>query len=76
MHVLSSIFHELKNIQWGGINSEVEFSFFFFWLCYVLVAVYEIYFPEQRANPGPLHWGSGVLATGPPGKSQGVEINR
>ena len=29
MHVLSSIFHELKNIQWGGINSEVEFSFFF-----------------------------------------------
>ena len=30
MHVLSSIFHELKNIQWGGINSEAEFSFFFF----------------------------------------------
>ena len=53
MHVLSSIFHKVKNIQQGGINSEVESSFFFFWLCCVLVAAYEIYVPEQRMNSGP-----------------------
>ena len=75
MHVLSSIFHKVKNIQQVGINSEVEFSCFF-WLCFVLVAACEIYFPEQRVNSGPLHWESGVLATGPSGKSQRVGINR
>ena len=29
-----------------------------------------ILFPDQGSNPGPLHWEHGVLATGPPGKSQ------
>ena len=29
-----------------------------------------IQFPDQALNPGPLHWERGVLATGPPGKSQ------
>ena len=28
-----------------------------------------IHFPDQGSNPGPLHWGHRVLATGPPGKS-------
>ena len=47
-----------------------------FWLCQVLVAAwnllvvaYRLWFPDQRSNPGPLHWECGVLATGPPGKS-------
>ena len=26
--------------------------------------------PDLGLNPGPLHWEHGVLATGPPGKSQ------
>ena len=30
-----------------------------------------IKFPDQGSNPGPLHWEHAVLATGPPGKSQG-----
>ena len=28
--------------------------------------------PDQKSNPGPLHWEHGVLAPGPPGKSQQV----
>ena len=64
MHVLSSIFHKVKNIQQGGINSEVESSFFFFWLCCVLVAAYEIYFPEQRMNSGPPALGEWSLSHG------------
>ena len=28
-----------------------------------------IQFPDQRSNPGPLHWECGVLSTVPPGKS-------
>ena len=34
-----------------------------------LVATYGIQFPDQGSNLGTLHWESGVLATGPPGKS-------
>ena len=36
----------------------------------LLVATCGIKFPEQGLNPGLLHWKLGVLATGPPGKSQ------
>ena len=35
-----------------------------------LVATCGIQFPAQGLNLGPLHWELGVLATGPPGKSQ------
>ena len=38
--------------------------------CEVLVAACGIQFPDQGWNPGPLHWEHGVLATGPPEKSQ------
>ena len=31
---------------------------------------YRIYFPDQGLNPGPLHGKRGVLAIGPPGKSE------
>ena len=31
----------------------------------LLVAACGIKFPDQGSNPGPLHWKSGVLATGP-----------
>ena len=31
--------------------------------------------PDQGSNPDPLHWEHGVLATGPPGKSQIVLFN-
>ena len=34
-----------------------------------LVTVYGIQVSDQGLNPGPLHWESGVSATGPPGKS-------
>ena len=34
------------------------------------VVAYGIKFPDQGSKPGPLHWEHGVLATGPPGKSQ------
>ena len=33
-------------------------------------------FPDQGCNPGPLHWEHGILATGPPGKPQGVGLLR
>ena len=36
----------------------------------LLVAACGIELPDQGSNPGPLHWERGVLATGPPGKSQ------
>ena len=36
--------------------------------CKLLVVVYEIYFPDQRSNLGPLHREPRVVATGPPGK--------
>ena len=35
----------------------------------LLVAACGIKFPDHGSNPGPLHWKSGVLATGPWGKS-------
>ena len=47
----------------------------FLWLCWVLAAACGIQFPDQRSNPGPLHWKHGVLATGPPGKSLNYLIN-
>ena len=34
-----------------------------------LVVACGIHFPDQRSNPGPLHWEPRVLANGPPGKS-------
>ena len=39
-------------------------------LCQVLAAAGRIQFPDQGVNPGPLHWEQGVLAIGPPKKSQ------
>ena len=42
----------------------------FMWLQQILVAACGIQFPDQGSNPDPLHWEQGVLATGPPGKSQ------
>ena len=38
-----------------------------------LVAAWGILFPDQRLNPSLLHWESGVLATGPPGKSLSLD---
>ena len=35
----------------------------------VLVAACEIWFPDQKSNPGPWHWEYRVLVTGSPGKS-------
>ena len=55
-----------------------EFSFFnlfgcnFVEACEPLVEACGIQFPDQKSNPGPLHWEHGVLAPGPPGKSQQV----
>ena len=36
--------------------------------CELLSAACGIEFPDQESNLGPLHWGHGVLATGPPEK--------
>ena len=48
-----------------------------------LVAAYEllvlacrIQFPDRGLNPSSLHWERGVLATGPPGKSNPQIINQ
>lgn len=35
----------------------------------ILAVARGIRFPDQRSNPGPLHWDYGILTTGPPGKS-------
>lgn len=51
---------------WAGILLGA-FLFLFIQLHQVLVGAREI--PDQRSSPGPLHWGCGVLATVPPGKS-------
>ena len=32
-------------------------------------------FPDQESNPAPLHWELGVLALGPPEKSQECFLN-
>ena len=32
--------------------------------------------PDQGLNLGPLHWDCGVLATGPPGKSPSVVLEK
>ena len=32
-------------------------------------SMWDLLFPDQGSNPGPLHWEPGVLATGLPGKS-------
>ena len=40
--------------------------------CTLLVLACEIWFPGQGLIPDPLHWEHGVLAIGPPGKSQFV----
>ena len=39
-------------------------------VCELLVVACGIQFPDQESNSGPLHWEFGVLARGPPGKSQ------
>ena len=43
-----------------------DFFFFLVASCELLVVACGIYFPNQRLNPGPLHWEQRVLATGPP----------
>ena len=35
----------------------------------VTCCMWELKFPDQGLNPGPLNWERGVLSTGPPGKS-------
>ena len=45
------------------------------WLHWFLVAACKILFHKQGSNPGPLYWKNRVLATGPPGKSQGRILN-
>ena len=50
--------------------SSFKKKYLFLWLSQVLVAACGIQFPDQGLNPSPLHWELGVLATGPPGKSQ------
>ena len=47
---------------------------YFLWLCQVPVAARGIRFPEQGLDLGPLHWEHGILATGPPGKSQAIML--
>ena len=44
--------------------------YLFIWLFLALAAACEIKFPDQGSTLGALHWELGVLATGPPGKSQ------
>ena len=51
-------------------SSDIFFFLVFIWLGRVLVAACRKYFADQRSNLRPLHWECGVLATGPPGKSQ------
>ena len=43
--------------------------YLFIWLCWVLVVVCGIWFPDQESSPDPLHWERGISATGPPGKA-------
>ena len=43
--------------------------------CKLLVAAYNIQFPDQGSNLDPLHWEPGVLATGPPVKSLKLPFN-
>ena len=56
--------------------SEIKLEgFFFFWLHWALETFYHncgirIYLLDQGLDLGPLYWECGVLATGPPGKSQ------
>ena len=35
----------------------------------VSCGMWDLKFPDQGLNPGPLNWERGVLSTGPPGKS-------
>ena len=35
----------------------------------VSCGMWDLKFPDQGLNPGPLNWDRGVLSTGPPGKS-------
>ena len=52
------------------------FSIYFIWQCQILIVALRAFdlhvgssSPKRRTNPGPLHWGYGILATRPPGKS-------
>ena len=51
------------------------FTMYIFWLHWVLVAACGLWFPDQGSNLGPLHWEPWVLATGPPGKSQELQVS-
>ena len=82
--VLGSHFRALVSQNWchtsGGYSQFLiqlatgsGVLFFFFKLCWILVAACELliepcrlYFSDQGVNPGPLYWECGVLATGPP----------
>lgn len=46
------------------------FKQIFIWMCWLSAAAYEIQFPDQGLNPGPLNWKPRVLAPGLQGKSQ------
>ena len=45
------------------------FKHLFLWLHQVLAVAWEVEFPAQGSNPGPLHWEHAVLTSGPPGNS-------
>ena len=59
------------------------FFFFFLWLCWIFIVLQGLsspvacgtLVPWPGIKPSPLHWEYRVLATEPPGKSQGWRIN-
>ena len=55
-----------------GCNGPSNTGVFVFFNLVVLGSSYGTWdlVPDQGLNPGPLRWEHGVLATGPPGKSQ------
>ena len=50
----------------------ISFIYTYVYICmYLLDCAGSYSLQHAGSNPGPLHWEHGVLATGPPGKSQG-----
>ena len=61
-----------------GLLQALKWAVLFFFFQYLLLFIYlaapvltcslwDLMFPDQGSNLGPLHWQQGVLATGPPG---------
>ena len=80
LHVSVGFLHQRRSKPFSEIKLEVGFFlvflvFFFFWLHWALETFYHycgsrIYLLDQGLDLGPLYWECGVLASGPPGKSQ------